>query len=334
MKTQILSYIKIIFLALIICNKSTSYAGNKDIVVVESYSKEYKWDVDYDKEIKNRLGNQYQLHFFEMNTKKVPKSEHEKRGQEALKFINKISPILVILGDDAALKFVGPTLEKNKIKTVYLGVNNNPRAYFDTEPKYVTGVLERPLIRRSSIFIKDIIPKAKKVLILFDNDRTSEIVHEDFFSKKPSVDFSGIIYDIFLVSKFANWQKLVLDANKNYDAIILGLYATLTDANNSNVDSEKVLQWTSENSKLPLFAFWDFTVAKQKAMGGLVITGASQGKAAAELAIKLLNNPNTLPSSIFPIYLQEGKFIFSKYELNKRKLALPKEILNETIFVE
>ncbi|RDB35176.1 MAG: hypothetical protein DCC88_11575 [Spirobacillus cienkowskii] len=200
MKTQILSYIKIIFLALIICNKSTSYAGNKDIVVVESYSKEYKWDVDYDKELKNRLGNQYQLHFFEMNTKKVPKSEHEKRGQEALKFINKISPILVILGDDAALKFVGPTLEKNKIKTVYLGVNNNPRAYFDTEPKYVTGVLERPLIRRSSIFIKDIIPKAKKVLILFDNDRTSEIVHEDFFSKKPSVDFSGIIYDIFLVS--------------------------------------------------------------------------------------------------------------------------------------
>ena len=86
--------------------------------------------------------------FFWNEYKKVPKSEHEKRGQEALKFVNKINPVLVILGDDAALKFVEPTLEKNKIKTVYLGVNNNPRAYFDTEPKYVTGVLERPLIRR------------------------------------------------------------------------------------------------------------------------------------------------------------------------------------------
>jgi len=73
LKTQTLSYIKIIFFTLMIWNTSLSYAGNKDIVVVESYSKEYKWDVDYDKEIKNRLGNQYQLHFFEMNTKKFRK---------------------------------------------------------------------------------------------------------------------------------------------------------------------------------------------------------------------------------------------------------------------
>ena len=46
-----------------------------------------------------------------------------------------------------ALKFVGPQLEQHQIRTVYLGINDNPKIYFAQEPKYVTGVLERPLIK-------------------------------------------------------------------------------------------------------------------------------------------------------------------------------------------
>ena len=254
-------------------------------------------------------------------------------GIKAINLISKIKPTLVILGDDPALKFVGPQLEKDQIRTVYLGINDNPRIYFDQEPKYVTGVLERPLIRRSAAFIKKIIPQAKKVLILFDHARTSEIVFKDFFDNQSSVSFSDIKYDVFLLNKFLEWKNLVIKANKEYDAIIIGLYFSLNE-NNKNVNHEEVLKWSSKNSKKPVFAFWDFAVGKEKSLGGLVITGTSQGKAAAEVAQKLLKNSQLMPNSIYPIYLQEGKFIFSKYELKQKNITLPENISNESIFLE
>ncbi len=310
------------------------FAGNKDIVVIESYSKVYKWDADYCKGLTENLKKKYKLTFFEMDTKRLPKAEHEKMGLKAWELIQKIKPMLVIVGDDAALKFVGPKLEANKIRSVYLGINNNPRAYFENDPKYLTGILERPLIRRSAIFVKDLIPTAKNVLVMFDSDRTSEIVYEDFFTSKPTIVFSGINYDIFLNKSFAEWQKLINDAPKKYDAIITGLYQTLTDENGKNVDAEKVINWTSQNTKLPLFAFWDFAVGKNKAAGGLVLSAYGQGKAAAEVAEKLIANPNLIPSSLFPVYLQEGIFLFSKNEMKKFNIKVPEEIKIESKFIE
>lgn len=330
----LIKVIKKILIIILLLKPIHSFASKKDIVVIESYNKEYKWDADYCKVLKDRLGKKYNLTFFEMDTKRLPKTEHQNMDVKAWELIQKIKLILVILGDDAALKFVGPYLENNKIRSVYLGIKNNPRAYFDNDPKYLTGILERPLIRRSAIFIKDLIPNAKKVLILFDNDRTSEIVYEDFFASKPSISYSGITYDIFLNSSFAEWQKRIQDATGNYDAIITGLYQTLTDENKKNVNPEKVINWSSTNTKIPLFAFWDFAIGKNKALGGLVLTGTSQGKAGADLVEKLLKNHNLLPSFLFPVYLQEGKFLFSKYELKHFNLSIPSDIKSESIFLD
>lgn len=310
------------------------YAGSHDIVVIESYSKNYKWNADYTTEIQRYLGKKYKLTFFELNNKRLPKPEHEKIALKAWDLILKTQPILVILGDDAALKYLGIKLDQQKIPTVYLGVNNNPRAYFKLEPKYITGVLERPLLRRSAAYIKEIIPNVKNVLILFDNDRTSEIVFEEFFSKRPSINLANINYEIFLIDTYEKWKKKINDSKNKYDAIILGLCSTLTDENKKNVDTEEVIKWTSNNSAKPLFAFWDFAVGKNKAIGGLVLTGEGQGKTASKIAEKILNNPTNLPISIFPVYLQEGKFIFSKYGLQKYNINLPLDIKKRSYFVD
>lgn len=267
-----------------------------------------------------------------MNTKTLPPAEHQGMGVKALSLITKIKPAIVILGDDPALKFVGPHLEKEQIKSVYLGINDNPRIYFEQEPKYITGVLERPLIKRSAAYIKNVIPNTKKVLILFDQARTSQIIYKDFFENQPSIVLTGIKYDILLLNKYSDWKKAILTANNEYDAIIIGLYFSITD-NNKNVKHEEVLKWSAKNSKKPVFAFWDFAVGKEKAMGGLVITGTSQGKAAVEIADKLLKNPELMPNSIYPLYLQEGKFLFSKHELKQKNITLPKSISDETTFL-
>ncbi|MGY3804810.1 ABC transporter substrate-binding protein [Pigmentibacter ruber] len=310
-----------------------AYAGDKDIVIVESYSQNIKWDVDYANEIKKILGKEYKLTFFEMNTKVLPPTEHEAMGNKAWALIEKIKPTLVIVGDDPALKYVGPPLEQHQIRTVYLGINDNPRIYFSQEPKFVTGVLERPLIKRSAAYIKKILPNAKKMLILFDKSRTSQIIDKDFFNNQKSISISDITYDIALIDQYSEWKKIINKVNNEYDAIIIGIYYSVFE-NKKYVDHEQLIKWSEKNSKKPIFAFWDFAVGKEKAIGGLVLTGAGQGKAAAEIALQLLNDPKKLPNSIYPLFLQEGKFIFSKAEVKAKNINLPKEILDETTFVD
>ena len=55
---------------------------------------------------------------------------------------------------------------------------------------------------------------------------------------------------------------------KGYDVILLGLYHTLRDDTGKHVEAEKVLEWTSENTPVPSFAFWDFLLGPRKAIGG------------------------------------------------------------------
>ena len=55
--------------------------------------------------------------------------------------------------------------------------------------------------------------------------------------------------------------------------------------------------------------------------------------AAVEIADKLLKNPELMPNSIYPLYLQEGKFLFSKHELKQKNITLPKSISDETTFL-
>jgi len=303
-----------------------AYSGERDIFIVESYSQEYKWDQDYVKEIKNYLGLDYKIQIFQMNTKILPKDQHEKVAQFAFEKILKVKPILVILGDDAALKYLGTKLEEKKIKTVYLGINNNPQEYFNQNPNYITGVLERPLIKSAGEYIKELIPKAKKILILFDNDITSNIIQKEFLRKEFYILKSEIKFDFKIVSTYLDWQENIIKADGNYDAIIVGLFSSLIDSNKNNVDTENVIHWTSENSKIPVFGFWDFSIGKEKAIGGLVTSAKFQGKAAAELSLKILSNKNLLPRTYNPINLKEGIFIFSKSELKKKNLILPPEI--------
>lgn len=318
------------FLLLFSCK---AFSGEKDILVIESYAKNIQWDVDYTNEIKKALGKDYNITFFEMNTKILPTSEHEAMGKKAWSMVEKIKPTLVFIGDDPALKFVGPKLEQNQIRTVYLGVNDNPRSYFAQEPKYVTGVLERPLIKRSAAFIKKIMPNSKKMLILFDKSRTSQIIYKDFFNSQKSMSLLDITYDIALVEEYSEWKKVINKVNKEYDAVIVGVYYSVFDKG-KHINAEELMKWSDKHSKKPIFAFWDFGVGKEKGIGGLVLSGAGQGKAAAEIALQLLNDPKKVPSSIYPVFLQEGNFIFSKSGLKAKKILLPKDISDEATFID
>lgn len=325
---KLTQYVAIFFIFLPI----SVLAQNKSILIIESYHAEYAWDASYKEGLNETLGDKYNLVYFEMDTKRVPKSEYEQRAEMAWVKYEEVKPVLVILGDDNAVKFLGSKFTKTETPVVYLGLNNNPRNYDMVDHKNVTGVLERPLLKRSIVHLQKLLP-IKKVLILFDSGSTSQIVHSEVFHGKNSEKFGGITVDVKLIGNFEEWQKAVTDSkNQEYNVIIVGLYHTIKDSSGAHVTANTVLEWTSKNTPIPPFAFWDFSVGPDKATGGYVLFGKEQGKTAGEIALKILDG--TTPGSIAPVIAKNGRFFFSKYQLAKWQITLPDSISSKSEYTD
>jgi len=303
-------------------------ANKKDILIIESYHAQFPWDKSYKEGIKEVLGSKYNLTFFEMNTKRLSPDKYENSANLAWEQYTSINPELVILGDDNALKYLGQRFLKTKTKVVYLGINNNPRKYRVTGYNNISGVLERPLLKRSLIFISKLLD-VKKALILFDSGTTAKVISKEVFKNKNSTSIRGIQVDIVLNKTFDNWKQKVINAKKDgYDMIFIALYHTIKDNQGKHVNADEILKWTSIHSSVPPFAFWDFAVGAEKTIGGYVLFGKTQGIAAANIALKMLNEPNH--GLIMPHTSERGRFLFSKKQLKNWNLH-PEEKIDGTI---
>lgn len=304
------------------------------ILVVESYNTEMEWDASYKQALAETLGHRYRLEYFQMDTKRLPKGQHAAMADRAWASYEALRPALVILGDDAALKFLVDRLGATNTPVVYLGINNNPREYFDAGKfKNITGVLERPTLKRNIVFVHEILPHAKRALVLFDTDITSEVVRKETFGGNDHLVISGISVDLKLIAKWEDWQHEVLTSKDRYDMIFLGLYQALHDSTGKSVNSsDEVARWTSEHAPVPTFGFWDWAVGPEKTIGGLVLHGREQGKAAADIALKILSG--TAPSTIPPITADRGHFLFSRMQLKRFGITLPTSIASVAIFTD
>ena len=304
------------------------------ILVVESYHDGFQWDHDYRQTLSEALNEKYRLEFFQMDTKRLPAEKHSVMASKALARIAELRPALVVLGDDAALRLVGPDLDQTGIPGVYLGINNNPRNYASKGFQHITGILERPHFKRGMQFIREIIPSTRKVLVVFDDNFTSDIIQRELFPSGPIIGLAGMEINLKICATYAEWQQVVTTAPANgYQIIVSGLHQVLRDGNGKVVDSEQVMRWTSANTRLPLFAFWDFDVAPDMAIGGLVLSGSEQGRAAAILIHRILEE-HVAPATIFPVIASQGSFVFSRRQLARFGINLPPAIATVARFVD
>lgn len=311
---------------------STAVAGNPKILVINSYHEEFSWQVSHNEAIKEGLADIADLTFFNLDTKRLHPAHYPGRASLALERFKDLQPDLVILADDNALCLLGHDITKNGTPVVYLGINANPRTYLG-DTTLMTGVLERPLLKRSIVFIKAILARdIDKCLVLFDSGTTAEAALDTVFKGKNNLEFDHTSTDVHLVAKFSNWKKHVLTASDyGYDAIILGLYHTLTDDEGNHVPSDVIAEWTSANTPLPIFGFWDYSIGKGKALGGLVLAGRPQGEEAVKLVKRILAGEH--PSDIPPVMAEHGRFLFSRSEMEHWDITLPSNLAlpNETL---
>ncbi|WP_165901789.1 ABC transporter substrate-binding protein [Reinekea marinisedimentorum] len=307
-------------------------AERQTILVIQSYHAEYLWDKSYLESLRSSLGAGYDVITFEMDTKRLPESQFAKQADAAWKLYKKLKPDLVVLGDDNALKFLGEKLGRTKTPVVYLGINNDPANYNIADFDNLTGILERPLLKRSISLISEIMP-VNKLLIMFDSGTTAQTVLEQTFENSTTYTLGNVQADIFLMNSFDDWKRAVQQSRNNgYDALIIGLYQTLRDENNNHVSADDVLAWTDENTPIPPFSFWDFSVRSAHSIGGYVLHGEQQGLAAGIMIKSILSGVK--PALIYPITADRGGFLFSRSQISRWGIELPDYITSNASFVD
>jgi ABC-type uncharacterized transport system substrate-binding protein len=320
--------------ALIFLFTSVSSAFSQPtICVIHSYHKEYAWEAGLTSGLLDTLPAEAAISHFYLDTKRTPKETHRYRADEIWKHVRNIPWDLVILCDDNASRLLGPRFKDGPIPVVYLGMNRNPRDYGLFPATNITGVLERPLLKRSlHSMCKLINTQDTKVLVLFDSDTTSDAIVHEAFDGMSDIVLGKVRVELKQFSTAESWKKALLNAkNDGFDTVYIGLYHTLRDDKGEHVSDEEILAWANANTPVPIFAFWKFAVGKGKTIGGQVHSARDQGIAAGKIACRILDG--TPPSAIAPYTAHAGSYVFSAYELKRFGIKLPSAIQAQSTIV-
>ncbi len=305
------------------------------VLIIESYHQEYDWDRNYNKGIISILGNEHDYHHSYLDTKRLPETLFAIQAERAWKHYNKLKPDLVVLADDNAIKLLHERFEGTNVPVVFLGLNTNPRTYNLHRQKNFTGVLERPLFKRSLLLANQLLLEKpnKKFLVLFDNSKTTIASLAQVSPTLDSIEMGKMSLDFVLTSNFSTWKSSISEAKLNgYDAIFIGLYHTVMDGSGNYLSPEHVIAWTRDHSPLPHFGFWEFTIGAEKNIGGYVLDGFLHGQHAGRLIKKILEGAS--PSSLSFVFDSKGSYLFSKSGVNKWKLKIPEKIIQKAKWVD
>lgn len=301
-----------------------------EILVVESYEPSHPWDASYLQALKQRLEPRHHLTFRYLDTKRIPRELFDIEAEKIWQYYQQSKPDLVVIGDDNAITLLARRIAGNGTPVVYLGMNDNPRRNNLYGLPNLTGVLERPLMKRNIREMAEMIPAARKALVLFDSSDVSVTAVEEEFRNQTELKLGNLTVEIKLLGSYSLWQEAVTQANRDgTDMIFVGLYHTLHDDQGQYVLPETVIGWTGRQAQKPLFGFWDFSIGEGKAIGGLVLSGAEQGDVAADQVLAILDSGRPA-QSLAPRTAERGEYVFSRSALRSSSLQLPQKIRDKT----
>lgn len=324
--------LQIIVICFLLIQPSHAHA-EKTVLLINSYHTAYNWVLRYSTAFAEEVGDAATVYTYDMDTKRLPDAMFNERARSALAGIDRLKPDVIVTGDDNALSLLGQDITNRGYPLVYLGINNNPREYLKDTSK-ATGVLERPLLKRSLIFLREIIGKEfDRCLVLFDVSTTSSVIRTTVFKNKGHIVVGDIEVSLRRTNDWTEWRNIVLKAKQEgYDAIILGLYHRLKNDAGEVVPSGEVLRWTSANTPIPPFGFWANNIGFDRAVGGLVLAPEPQGRTAADMVKKILNGAEI--NTILPVIAEQGQFLFSQIGLERWDIDLPEGIREQAQFID
>lgn len=318
----------IIAALLFVCMVGTAKARQK-VLLVFSYHPEYSWVIEETRGVEDVLkGKGITIEKFYLDTKRRTSAEWKKQvADDAVKKIEEFNPDLVMVFDDNASELVAKKYIGKSLPFVFAGMNGEPGDYgFPADN--ITGVLERGHVNESIELLKRLVPSLTGAAFIIDNSPTSQA----FISRVGRATLPIEIYGFYSTDDFDTWKAKVKELQPKVDAIGLFVYHTVKEEDGElSLPAEEVLRWTLENSQIPEFAIFDFTV-RGGALCGVVMSGYVQGETAAKVALTILAGAN--PANI-PIRVpQEGIPMVNKRRAEELNIRIPQDVREEVEIVE
>ncbi len=323
---------KVFLLILLLIN--CLYAQNKEVLLLHSYHKGYKWSDDISKAIEKSFEpfDNIELTTLYMDTKRVVGPIYFNKLANLYKEqLSHRKFDLIIVSDNNAFEFAirHHNYLFKELPILFCGINNFDKAFLDENfmTKYMTGVVEQVDLEKNFKLILDLQPNLKKLIIINDRSKTGYAMKRDLrpiiekYSKKIKIEYLDNM-DI------KNLQKKVATLDSNTAILFVLLFKDKTGKYFTYKQSLKEIR---KRSDVPIYGLWDFYL-DYGVVGGLVTSAQEQGKAVANMALRILNGTKVQNISI--LEKSPNKYLFDYNELKRFNLDISKVVDNYKIINE
>ncbi|MBI9089708.1 MAG: hypothetical protein JEZ12_10865 [Desulfobacterium sp.] len=300
----------------------------KKVLVVHSYHETQQGHVvEMTQGIREAfIGFGVNMKFFHMDTKRGTDPAWKKEaGKMATREMLAFQPHVVIAMDDNAQAFfVKPNMSrKNAPFFVFGGVNATLSDYgFPT--KNVTGVLERPNIKESIELLQKIVPTVKRMVILSDKSRTTDL----FVKYSKTLDLPVEILGYEQPRTMTEWQSVVAEYRDKVDAFGVYLLRTIDDDSNPGhqVPEAELIEFLNTHGNLPTVGFFD-TAATSGILCGISVSMKEQGYAAGHMARAILEGHKITDFKIQPT--SKGRILLNLKTAEKLEIEMDWNIISK-----
>jgi ABC-type uncharacterized transport system substrate-binding protein len=272
--------------------ESAEVAGPKfKVLHIMSYHSPWEWTDGQLNGFKSALkGVDVEYKVIQMDTKNHSDEAWKQQvAQEAKDLIESWQPDLVYTTDDDVQKYVVKDYVNTDIPFVFSGVNANPEQYGFVGSKNVTGVIEHQHFIESVELLKKISPDVEKIAVVVDDSPFWKGVTETMRQEESQLPAGVEVVSYDLILTFDEYKQKVEEYQTTVDAMaMLGVF-NFKDEKGENVPFQQVLQWTTENSTLPDFSFWEDRIS-HGTLSSVTVSSYEQGLAAGEMAREILVN--------------------------------------------
>lgn len=267
-----------------------SIHNSTEVLILHSYSPDYQWTQSIQTGIEGILyqkNNEYKIRVEYMDAGHSPQLLE---GKQLLsfykdKFANSHFRVIIV-SDNTAFDFLRQYRDEifPGVPVVFCGINGYEESMLEGLSGF-TGIAEDNDFLGLFNSIEKLHPSLKR-LVIYGTPKDSSYLANVNHIRKLLVDFQPTFQ--IEIRELPDLDSCIEDGKKLPASSAILMVGSMHTAQGESINLQRANEIMSASLNIPIYTAWDFAV-DHGAIGGLVISGATQGKLAAEMALRVLH---------------------------------------------